>query len=411
MNERVARLKEAVLSTQPSICVERARLYTEVYSEHEGLPVVRKRGLALRRTLERMSIWIGDDELIVGNHASRLRAAPVFPEYAVAWIEDEIDKIDKRPAESYRISEVEKAELLDIAKFWKGKTLHERALSLLGPDLKDILGTAMIKATGNMTSGDGHVAVNYGRLLRLGVGGFKALVQSADACLDVATREGILKRQLYLAMTDALEGLSTFIRRYASLAIDLTVSASDPARKAELGAIAATCESIAERAPETFREALQLAYFVQLALQVESNGHSVSFGRMDQFLSPFYERDLEAGRITREGAGELLSCTWIKLLAIKKVRPWLHTRTSAGGPLYQNVTIGGVDREGKDAVNRLSYLILETVGDLKLTQPNLSVRYHRGMSAEFLDACESVINRGFGMPAFNNDEVVIPGMI
>ncbi|MEI6388992.1 MAG: formate C-acetyltransferase/glycerol dehydratase family glycyl radical enzyme, partial [Spirochaetota bacterium] len=163
--------------------------------------------------------------------------------------------------------------------------------------------------------------------------------------------------------------------------------------------------------PRSFREALQLSFFVQIVLQIESNGHSLSFGRMDQFLGPFYDRDLDSGAITREQAAELLEATWLKLLSVKKVRSWSHTRYSAGGPLYQNVTIGGTDRQGRDAVNRLSYLILETVGELRLTQPNLSVRYHEGMSREFLDACAKVIDRGFGMPAFNNDAVVIPGML
>ena len=411
MNERLAKLKEEVLSTPPSICVERARIYTKVYAENEALPIVRRRGLALRRTLEGMTIQIGNDELIVGNHSSRLRAAPIFPEYAVAWIEKEIDGIDHRPAESYRISPEEKAELLGLVGHWKGKTLHERTESLLSPELKAIHDSGMVRAEGNMTSGDGHVAVNDARILKLGIGGYKALVESANASLDVSTWEGLKKRQLYLAMADALEGLSSFIRRFASLALDEAAKAPGAERKAELLAIAATCEAIAEKEPETFRQALQLAYFVQLVLQIESNGHSVSFGRMDQFLGPFYDADLDSGKIAREEAAELLEATWLKLLAIKKVRSWSHTRYSAGGPLYQNVTIGGIDREGRDAVNRLSYLILETVGELKLTQPNLSVRYHMGMTADFLDACARVIDRGFGMPAFNNDEVVVPGML
>jgi len=175
--------------------------------------------------------------------------------------------------------------------------------------------------------------------------------------------------------------------------------------------IVRTCGAIAEAPPAGFREALQLAYFSQLVLQIESNGHSLSLGRMDQYLYRFYKRDTESGLLSEEQAGELLSCTWLKLLEIKKVRSWSHTRYSAGGPLYQNVTIGGVDRGGRDGVNGLSYLILKTVGDMRLTQPNLSVRYHRGMDERFLKAALDVIAKGFGMPAFNNDEVVVPGMV
>jgi len=410
MTERIARIKDEILCTKPSICIERARIYTRAYRETESLPTVRRRAHALRRTLQEMTIWIGAEELIVGNLASRNRAAPIFPEYAVAWIEKEIEGIGHRPAESYEIAPGDKVELLELVKYWKGHTLHEKAEALLGPELKAIHDSGMVRAEGNMTSGDGHIAPNMGKLMHLGLGGYRQLVTREVQADDVSRWEGLRRRQLHLAMIDALEGFSAFIRRFALLAGEEARVAS-PTRAAELATIAATCRAIAEGAPGSFREALQLAWFVQLALQIESNGHSLSFGRMDQFLGPWYDRDLDSGRISREDAAELLEATWLKLLAVKKIRSWSHTRYSAGGPLYQNVTIGGVDRQGTDATNRLSYLILETVGALRLTQPNLSVRYHAGMSPEFLDACARVIDRGFGMPAFNNDEVVIPGML
>ena len=411
MTERIARIKDEILSTKPSICIERARIYTRLYKETEDLPVARRRAQALRRTLEEMTIWIGNDELIVGNLASRNRAAPIFPEYAVAWIEREIEGIGNRPAESYAISPGDTAELLELVKYWKGKTLHDRAEALFSPELKAIHDSGMVRAEGNMTSGDGHIAPNTRRILDLGLGGYRALVARELEADDVSTREGLRRRQLHLAMIDALEGFTAYIQRFAILASDEVSRATSKPRAVELSAIAKTCEAIAEGAPRSFREALQLAYFVQLVLQIESNGHSLSFGRMDQFLGPYYERDIDSRRISREEAAELLEATWLKLLAIKKIRSWSHTRYSAGGPLYQNVTIGGVDREGKDATNRLSSLILETVGELRLTQPNLSVRYHSGTTREFLDACARVIDRGFGMPAFNNDEVVVPGML
>lgn len=411
MTERIARIKDEILSTKPSICIERARIYTRLYEESENLPVVRRRARALRRTLEEMTIWIGKDELVVGNLASRNRAAPIFPEYAVAWIEREIEGIGNRPAESYEISSADRAELLELVKYWKGRTLHDRAEALLSPQLKAVHDSGMVRAEGNMTSGDGHIAPNTRRILDLGLGGYKALVARELEADDVSSWEGLRRRQLHLAMIDALEGFAAYIRRFATLASEEASRAPSKSRAVELAAIAKTCEAVADGAPRSFREALQLAYFVQVVLQVESNGHSLSFGRMDQFLGPFYDRDLDSRRISRQEAAELLEATWLKLLAIKKIRSWSHTRYSAGGPLYQNVTIGGVDRDGKDATNRLSYLILETVGELRLTQPNLSVRYHRGMSREFLDACARVIDRGFGMPAFNNDEVVVPGML
>jgi pyruvate formate-lyase/glycerol dehydratase family glycyl radical enzyme len=411
MNERLERLKDRILSAMPTLCTERARIYTRVYRENEALPVARKRALALRRTLEESSIYIDDDELIVGNTASRPKAAAIFPEYSVNWILNEIDGIDNRPAESYSATDAQKAEIKEICAWWKGKTLQDRAEANFSPELKAINDSGIVHAEGNMTTGDGHVAANMFHVLELGIGGYAAYVGRMNATLDPTRYEDLKKRQLYLAMLDALAGFATWIRRYEAEARRQAASCQGGRRKAELEEIARTCAAIAEGAPRSFREALQLTLFVQLVLQIESNGHSVSLGRLDQYLYPFYKLDADAGLIAGEAAKELLSCAWLKLLAVKKVRSWSHTRFSAGGPLYQNVTIGGLTRDGKDAVNELSYLILDSVGDMKLTQPNLSVRYHRGMSKEFLAATIEVIRKGFGMPAFNNDEIVVPGML
>ncbi len=411
MNSRLERLKDEILSAEPRLCVERARIYTRVYRENEQLPIVRKRALALRRTLEESGIYINDGELVVGNTASRARSAAIFPEYAVKWIFSEIDGIDNRPAESYGATVEMKAEIKELCSWWKGRTLQDRAEANFSPTLAAINASGIVHAEGNMTAGDGHIAANMGRVLELGVGGYAAYVRRMDEALDLVVYDDLKKHQLYLAMIDSLAGLSAWIRRYEALARSQAAACADAARAAELEEIAATCAAIAEGTPSTFRQALQLTCFVQLALQIESNGHSVSLGRLDQYLHPFYAKDARSGAVAPGQARELLSCFWLKLLAVKKVRSWSHTRFSAGGPLYQNVTIGGVTREGADAVNELSYLILESVGDMKLTQPNLTVRYHKGMSGDFLKAAIEVIKRGFGMPAFNNDEVVIPGML
>lgn len=411
MTERLAKAKDRMLSTKPSLCVERARIYTQVYRDHPELPIVRRRSLALRRTLEEMTIYIEPDDLVVGNHSSRPKAAPIFPEYAVGWLLAEIDDIDKRVAEAYQASPETKAEIKEICAFWKGKTLQERCHALMTPEMEEIHRTKIIKAEGNMTSGDGHVAANLRGVLELGIGGYRRLVEEALAKVDPTVYDDLRKYHLYHAMLEALDGFASYVGRFASLARRLAAAEADPGRRSELETIASTCAAVVSEPPSSFREALQLCYFVQVVLQIESNGHSLSFGRLDQYLGPFYDRDLASGRIDRERAKELLSATWLKLTAIKKVRSSSHTRSSAGGPLYQNVTIGGVDREGRDAVNAMSYLILESVGDMRLTQPNLSVRYHKGLPPEFLEAAIEVIAKGFGMPAFNNDEVVIPGML
>jgi len=411
ITERIAHLREKVLSTKPTVCTERARFYTEVYRENEEQPVIIKRALALQKTLEKMTIFIDEGELIVGNQSSSHRAAPIFPEYAVDWLPEEMDELDKRTGDAFYITEEHKVELREIATWWKGKVLWDRGRALMTQELRDLQDSAIIKATGNLTSGDAHIAVDFQKILEVGLRGYFEEIDLHHKQVDHSDREGIRKDKFYNALAIGLESFQAFIRRYRDMAIYMSKESDDPQRQIELKRIAENCQVIAEEPPRDFYQALQLVYFVQLILQIESNGHSVSLGRLDQYLYPFYQKDLEAGKLTKSHASELLENTWIKLLSVNKIRPWSHTRFSAGGPLYQNVTIGGQTTDGQDAVNGLSFLILESVGRMKLTQPNLSVRFHKGISEEFMMASMQVIEKGFGMPSLNNDEVVIPELI
>ena len=411
VTSRVRNLRERVLSARPTVCLERARCYTEVYRANEDKPVTIKRALALRKTLEEMSIFIEPGDLIVGNQASKLRAAPIFPEYAVDWIEKEIDEFDKRPGDKFFVEESQKKELLELCSYWRGKTTFSRGRYLMGETLRDIHKTGFIKAEGNLTSGDAHIAVNMDGVLKTGLSGYLREIRGHLHGDFDTSLEQIKQRQFFQAAGIAVSAISDFIRRFSHLAQALSIEETDQIRKQELIRISANCARISQEPPENFYQALQLTYFLQLVLQIESNGHSLSLGRLDQYLYPFYRQDRAGGEISDDFVLELLENTWIKLLSVNKIRPWAHTRFSAGGPLYQNVTIGGTDTEGNDAVNPLSYLILQSVARMKLPQPNLSVRYHRNISEDFLLRCVEVIEKGFGMPAFNNDEIVVPEFI
>ncbi|MDX2444925.1 MAG: glycyl radical protein [Bacteroidales bacterium] len=411
ITERISNLRERVLSTKPSVCTERARFYTQIYKENEDKSVIIKRALALEKTLKEMSIFIDEGELIVGNQSSQHRAAPIFPEYAVDWLSEEMDELDTRPGDAFFITNEHKKELLEIADWWKGKVLWDRGRANMSQELRDLQDSAIIKATGNLTSGDAHIAVDFYKILSMGLSGYLQEIKHYHKEVKRFEQEGVRKDHFYTSLDLSIRALQDFIRRYRDLALSLSMNETDKERKKELLTIADNCEQIAENPPQNFYQALQLTYFVQLVLQIESNGHSVSLGRMDQYLSPFYKNDRITGTITEEFASELLENTWIKLLSVNKIRPWSHTRFSAGGPLYQNVTIGGQTIDGKDAVNDLSFLILDSVGKMKLTQPNLSVRFHKNISNEFMSACIDAIEKGFGMPSFNNDEIVIPELI
>ncbi len=411
MTERNSRFKDRVLNTKPTICVERARFYTEAYRENEHLPVIVTRALALQKTLEGMSIRIEPEDLVVGNHSSAVYAAPIFPEYAVEWIEKEIDEFEKRTGDAFYPSDETKRELRELCTYWRGRTTLDMGRSRFSETLSAIHKAGIIRAEGNLTSGDAHIAIDNRKVLTNGLGWFISetllKLNSVDG-VDAVDEAGIKRREFYRSVLIALQALQAFILRFADLAKSQAVDESDPTRRSELVRIDEACRVIASKPPKTFFQALQLTYFLQLVLQIESNGHSMSLGRMDQYLYPFYAADVRSGTITPEETVELLENVWIKLVSMKKIRSWSHTRFSAGGPLYQNVTIGGQLRDGSDAVNELSYLILRAVGETRLSQPNLTVRFHENIDPEFLQECIGVIRKGFGMPAFNNDAIVIP---
>lgn len=400
---------------RPPVCTERAQHYTAMYQQHQDKPLPVRRALALAYHLANRTLWIKHDELIVGNQASQVRAAPFFPEYTVSWIEKEIDDLADRPGAGFSVSPQDKAVMHEICPWWRGQTVQDRCYGMFTDEQKELLASGIIKAEGNMTSGDAHLAVNFPLLLEKGLDGLRAKVAERRARLLLTDQGDLHKEQFLKAIDITFSALSEHILRYAALASQMAQEEIRPARRDELLAIAANCKHIAHQPPASFWQALQLCYFVQLVLQIESNGHSVSFGRLDQYLYPWYRRDVELEQtLERERAIELLQSCWLKLLEVNKIRSGSHSKASAGSPLYQNVTIGGqrlLNGEPVDAVNPLSWAVLESCGRLRSTQPNLSVRYHAGMSNEFLDACVQVIRCGFGMPAFNNDEIVIDEFI
>ncbi|MGI6580364.1 MAG: glycyl radical protein [Saccharofermentanales bacterium] len=409
-SSRIKEMRERILNTKSTICIDRARIITEVYRNNKEKPMVIKRALAVKEILENMKIFIDPAELIVGNQASKHRAAPIFPEYAVKWIEAEIDEFDQRPGDKFFIEEELKPELLDICKEWRGLTLQDKALSMMNEESRHLYDLGMIKAEGNITSGDAHIAVNYDRVLAIGISGIRKKVEERISRLDISDFEDF-KRQFFLdAVLIVLDAVVAFANRFADLAEEEAKNA-DPKRKAELLKISENCRRVPEYPARNFREAVQSTWFIQLILQIESNGHSLSYGRLDQFLFPYYEKDIAEDKITREQASELLENLWIKTYTINKIRSYSHTRFSAGGPLYQNVTIGGQNSKGEDATNDLTYLVMQSVARIRFTQPNLTCRYHKNAPAQYMKVALEVVKLGFGMPAFNNDEIIIPSFL
>lgn len=411
LTERMKEFREEVLDEKPYIDAQRAILATLAYKENLNQPRVMVRAKMLEKVLDNMSIYIEDKSLLAGNQATKNRNAPIFPEYTMEFVMNELDQFEKRDGDVFYITEKTKEQLRDIAPFWQNNNLRARGEALLPEEVRVFMETGVFGMEGKLNAGDAHLAVNYERILKDGLRGYEKRVKECKATLDLTNPDNIDKYCFYNAVLIVLEAVRNFANRYSVLAKDLAEKELNQERKIELLEISRICSKVPYEPAETFQEAVQSVWFIQLILQIESNGHSLSYGRFDQYMYPYYNRDIKNGTIKKSEALELLTCLWIKTLTINKVRSQAHTLSSAGSPMYQNVTIAGQTTDKKDAVNDLSFLVLKSVAQTRLTQPNLTVRYHKNINKHFLDECIEVMRLGFGMPALNNDEIIIPSFM
>ena len=411
LTERMKEFREEVLDEKPYIDAQRAILATLAYKENLNQPRVMVRAKMLEKVLDNMSIYIEDKSLLAGNQATKNRNAPIFPEYTMEFVMNELDQFEKRDGDIFYITEKTKEQLREIAPFWQNNNLRARGEALLPEEVRVFMETGVFGMEGKLNAGDAHLAVNYERILKDGLRGYEKRVKEYKAALDLTNPDNVDKYCFYNAVLIVLKAVRNFANRYSVLAKDLAEKELNQERKNELLEISRICSKVPYEPAETFKEAVQSVWFIQLILQIESNGHSLSYGRFDQYMYPYYDRDVKNGTIKESEALELLTCLWIKTLTINKVRSQAHTLSSAGSPMYQNVTIAGQTTDKKDAVNDLSFLVLKSVAQTRLTQPNLTVRYHKNINKRFLDECVEVMRLGFGMPALNNDEIIIPSFM
>ena len=411
LTERMKEFREEVLDEKTYIDAQRAILATLAYKENLNQPRVMVRAKMLEKVLDNMSIYIEDKSLLAGNQATKNRNAPIFPEYTMEFVMNELDQFEKRDGDVFYITEKTKEQLREIAPFWQNNNLRARGEALLPEEVRVFMETGVFGMEGKLNAGDAHLAVNYERILKDGLRGYEKRAKEYKATLDLTNPDNVDKYCFYNAVLIVLKAVRNFANRYSVLAKDLAEKELNQERKNELLEISRICSKVPYEPAETFKEAVQSVWFIQLILQIESNGHSLSYGRFDQYMYPYYDRDIKNGTIKESEALELLTCLWIKTLTINKVRSQAHTLSSAGSPMYQNVTIAGQTTDKKDAVNDLSFLVLKSVAQTRLTQPNLTVRYHKNINKHFLDECIEVMRLGFGMPALNNDEIIIPSFM
>lgn len=408
---RIDKLITALFESMPVIEADRGYLITESYRQTEHLPIITRRARAFEHILKNIPIIIRDNELIVGSTTKAPRGCQVFPEFSYSWLESEFDTIEKRSADPFYISEETKKTLRDVYRYWEGKTTSDLALSYMAPETKAAMEHNIFTAGNYFYNGVGHVTVSYEKILEYGFEGVIEEAVTAMTHLRVSDMD-YSKRQTFLeAVVISAKAAMNYAARYAERAEEMADKTTDRVRKNELIEIARVCASVPAKGSQSFYEACQSFWFVQMLLQVESSGHSISPGRFDQYMFPYYDRDIKSGKITREFAQELMDCIWVKLNDLNKARDAASAEGFAGYSLFQNLIAGGQNREGLDVTNDLSFMCIEASLHVALPQPSLSVRVWNGTPHEFLMKAATLTRTGVGLPAYYNDEVVIPSLV
>lgn len=410
-SDRIPKLVENLYAKMPEIESARAILITESYRQTENEPMVIRRAKAFAHILENIPIVIRDLELIVGSTTIAPRGCQTYPEFSYEWLEAEFDTVEKRSADPFYISEKTKQELKEANAYWKGKTTSELATSYMEPETLLAMEHNIFTPGNYFYNGVGHVTVKYGEVLAIGFSGIKAKAQAELDKLCLADGDYQKKSRFLEAVMISCDAAIEYARRYARLALKEAEECTDPIRKRELLQIAQNCANVPEKGATGFYEACQSFWFVQQLLQIESSGHSISPGRFDQYMYPYYQKDMESGKITREFAQELMDCIWVKLNDLNKCRDAASAEGFAGYSLFQNLIAGGQNEEGIDVTNDLSFMSIQASMHVFLPQPSLSVRVWNGTPHEFLIRAAELTRTGIGLPAYYNDEVIIPSLM
>lgn len=406
MTQRTQRMKQRMLDASPTLSAERAKLFTEYLRKHEDESQMLRLAKAFEHVLENMTIRIEPEELIVGNMGPTPRSCQVFPEYSWTWINDELDTLSERETEPFQTNETDKDTLREVFQYWKGKSIAEICNEKMSEESKKAAEAGLF-TIGAPGTGIGHVTVDYRKVLNQGLESILERVQS----LKQKYPRDKNKQEFYRSVEIELKAVIKFAHRFAERAEDLAARETDSQRRDELKSIATICRRVPEKPARTYREALQSFWFIHLLIQTESNGHSISAGRFDQYMLPFYHQDIESGKLTEEEATELIEMLWIKFTSLIKLRDEYYSRAFAGHPMFQNLTIGGQNAEGEDACNKLTDLIIEATGNIHLTQPTVSFRWHPDTPEEYKLKVTDLISKGLGMPGLFNDEIIMPMMV
>lgn len=404
---RIMRFQKMMNHRQATVCAERAEIITKSYQETEFEPMILRKAKALKAILSEMSIYIDEDSLIIGNHASVNFAAPIFPEYSFNWLIEELDQLEHRTGDSFKVSTDVKERLRRLQPYWQNKT-HQDQVKTNMTELNKLAAEQNVLHRGGISmSGDGHIVPNHEMVLSHGFSGLQRIAKQKLNNNDLDRDQ----KDFYQAVIIAMEATLLYLQRYVALLKNEVIKEENETRRNELSKLITIFENLQKGPATSFYEAVQTVYLTHLIMMIESNGHSFSFGRFDQYCYPYYQKDIQAGLINEEKALEIITHFFIKLNSLNKIRPWDHTQYSGGYPLYSNLMVGGMKPDGTDGTNRLSYLCLEAMNMSRLPDPNLSVRFSQSTPHELLKDAAKLIKKGFGMPSMFCDEVVIKAML
>ena len=408
---RIERLRRRLVETSSEVFAERALLLTDAYRKNAKEPVLIQRARALDHVLCNIETVIREDELIVGCKVPKAKGSPLYPEFNVRWLEDELDSMAHREETPFEVREdTQRAVREHIIPQWQGRTVFDRIVS-----------TAPQEALTGAEEGlffhyyldrsIGHITVNYEKVLKIGLEGFKEEITACKKRLKSSADDYLQKKTFYQALIIIANGIIAFAARYADLAAEMSIRCEDENRQKELKSISDICRRVPAQPAQTFHEALQSFWFIHLILNLESNSYAISPGRFCQYIHPFYEADQKANRIDEVTAQELIDCLWIKFNELTVVKAAASAKASNTYVDFQNLNIGGLTVDGRDGTNAVSYMCLNALEKLKLPQPQLSCLISsRADRAFVLRACE-VIREGTGMPAVFNDDVKLLSLL
>jgi pyruvate formate-lyase/glycerol dehydratase family glycyl radical enzyme len=413
---RINRMLKWLKALDSTADAQRALIFTECYEKYAMYPQNIKCALTLREVFQRVDIHIWPEELIVGELAAPPNSAPVYPEFSIDWLVDEFNNrpMENRKNDRYVIDKKTQSDIIGIQQAWKNKTVSEAIIHSYTED--EAKGSHLGKGINLeglfVYAGVGHVCADYEKLLRVGFGGIKREAEARMAALDTSVPGDIKKQEFYTAELIILEGVRSFITRYGELAAKMALEEADASRKAELERVSSNCLHVAENPPRDFWEAIQLWHIATNMIIIESNGHSVTYGRFDKIFYPFYKADTESGRLTREFMQELIEHSFLKMHQLRKIRDTSAITFSSGTIMGGTaLDVGGVDENGADITNDLSYMVLDAHAHTRIPNPWMGVRLHEGTPLKFKIKVFNVIRIGTGEPKIFNDAPMIQSLL